>query len=102
MIGFMYILECVDGSYYTGSTIDIDKRMMEHQAGMGANFTHEKLPVKLVYLEEFDRIDFAFIREKQVKNWSRKKKQALINGDISALKAASTCKNNSHYTNRRT
>ncbi len=74
----MYILECADGSYYTGSTIDLERRIQQHQAGEGANHTKKRLPIKLVYSEEFQRIDKAFNREKQVQGWSRKKKQALI------------------------
>lgn len=80
MKGYVYILECCDGSYYTGSTIDLDKRLSEHQKGLGANHTKKRLPVKLVYLEEFSRIDLAFYREKQIQGWSRAKKEALING----------------------
>jgi putative endonuclease len=78
MKGYMYILECADESYYTGSTIDLERRLSQHQNGEGANHTKKRLPVKLVYFEEFDRIDKAFYREKQVQGWSRKKKQALI------------------------
>lgn len=78
MKGFMYILLCSDGSYYTGSTIDLEKRINEHQNGNGANHTKKRLPVELVYFEEFDRIDLAFNREKQIQKWSRIKKEALI------------------------
>jgi thiamine-phosphate pyrophosphorylase len=80
MKGYMYILECSDGSYYTGSTNNLDLRLKQHDAGDGANHTKKHLPVKLVYYEEFDRIDSAFYREKQVQGWSRKKKEALIAG----------------------
>lgn len=76
--GYMYILECSDGSYYTGSTIDLELRVTQHQAGVGANHTKKRLPVKLLYYEEFGRIDDAFYREKQVQRWNRKKKEALI------------------------
>lgn len=78
--GFMYILECADGSYYTGSTKDLERRLWEHQNILGANYTKKRLPVKLLYYEEYSRIDEAFYREKQVQGWSRKKKEALING----------------------
>jgi putative endonuclease len=78
MKGFMFILECADGSYYTGSTNDIDFRLKQHQMGEGSNHTKKRLPIKLVYYEEFQRIDDAFLREKQVQGWSRKKKEALI------------------------
>ncbi|MCC6728748.1 MAG: GIY-YIG nuclease family protein [Chthonomonadales bacterium] len=74
----MYILECADGSYYTGSTWDLERRLREHQAGLGANHTAKRLPVKLVYCEHHDRVEDAFHREKQVQGWSRRKKQVLI------------------------
>jgi putative endonuclease len=80
MKGFMYILECVDGSYYTGSTNELECRLQQHQMGEGSNFTKKRLPVKLLYYEEFQKIDDAFYREKQVQKWSRKKKEALITG----------------------
>ena len=52
-IGYMYILECADGSYYTGSTKDLERRLSEDQNSHGANYTKYRLPVKLVYVEEF-------------------------------------------------
>ena len=64
--GYMYILECSNGSYYTGSTINLEERYIKHQNGEGANHTKKYLPVNLVYHEEFSRIDVAFYREKQV------------------------------------
>lgn len=85
MKGYMYILLCNDGSYYTGSTSDLDKRIEQHFAGEGANHTKKHPPVKLLYYEEFSRIDDAFYREKQVQGWSRKKKEALINGEYEKL-----------------
>ncbi len=62
----------------TTSTNNLERRLTEHQNGEGANFTKKHLPVELVYFEEFQRIDEAFYREKQVQGWSRKKKEALI------------------------
>lgn len=85
MEGYVYILECSDGSYYTGSTKDITKRITEHKNGHGSNHTKKHLPVSLVYLEEFTRIDEAFYREKQIQGWSRKKKEALIQGNFNQL-----------------
>lgn len=85
MKGFMYILLCSDGSYYTGSTIDLEKRIDEHQNGNGANHTKKRLPIELVYFEEFERIDLAFNREKQVQKWSRIKKEALIENNKDML-----------------
>ena len=81
----MYILRCSDGSYYTGSTRDLESRLYEHQNGLGAVFTKKRLPIKLVYCEEFERIDDAFYREKQVQGWSRAKKEALIRGQYDLL-----------------
>ena len=81
----MYILKCSDGSYYTGSTNDLERRLWQHQNGEGALYTKNRLPVELVYYEEYERIDYAFYREKQVKDWSRKKKEALIEGKLEEL-----------------
>jgi predicted GIY-YIG superfamily endonuclease len=99
MTGWMYILECSDGSYYTGSTNNLDLRMQQHSEGEGANHTKKRLPVRLVYFEEFWRIDEAFKREKQVQGWSRKKKEALIRGEADELFVLSTCTNSTHFRN---
>jgi putative endonuclease len=93
---YMYILECADGSYYTGSTKDLERRLWEHQNGLGANHTAKRLPVKLVYCEECDRIDDAFYREKQVQGWSRKKKEALMASDYNQIHLLAMCRNESH------
>lgn len=82
----MYILLCGNGNYYVGSTKNLELRIEQHQMGLGANFTRKNLPVKLVYFEEFDRIDEAFNREKQIQGWTRKKKEALIKGNKKELK----------------
>jgi len=66
MKGFMYILRCCTGEFYTGSTKHLKKRVAEHQLGEGANFTRARLPVKLVYFKEDDRIDTAIYCEKGV------------------------------------
>ncbi len=96
MKGWMYILECSDGSYYTGSTNNIELRLAQHQAGEGANHTKKRLPVTLIYLEEYQRIDEAYYREKQVQGWSRKKKEALIKGMSYELKKFAECMNDSN------
>jgi putative endonuclease len=70
---FMYILLCSDGSYYTGSTWDMNRRLEEHQTGMGSEYTKNRTPVKLVYCEEYDRIEDAYRRERQIHGWSRRK-----------------------------
>ena len=71
----MYILLCADGSYYTGSTIDLERRLEQHQNGEGANHTKKRLPVTLLYYEEYSRIDQAFYREKQVQAGVEKRKK---------------------------
>lgn len=90
----MYILECNDGSYYTGSTNDLDRRLQEHNEGFGANYTKKRIPVKLIYYEEFQNIDAAFKREKQIQNWSRAKKEALMKGELEKLIELAKSKNN--------
>ncbi len=86
MKGYTYILKCCDDSYYTGSTIDLERRLRQHQNGEGANYTRKRLPVELVYFEEYSRIDQAFYREKQIQGWSRAKKEALIANQLEKLK----------------
>ena len=78
---FMYILECADHSYYVGSTWDLEKRLAQHASGIGgAAYTRRRRPVRLVYFEESDRIEEAYAREKQIQNWGRAKRIALIEG----------------------
>lgn len=97
--GYTYILLCANGSYYTGSTKNLQRRLAQHQAGQGANHTRKYLPVELVYYEVYDRIDTAFYREKQIQGWSRKKKEALIAGKIELLNGLAACQNDSHFKN---
>lgn len=97
----MYILECSDGSYYTGSTKNLDLRLSEHQAGEGSNHTRIRLPVKLIYFEEYNRIEDAFYREKQVQGWSRMKKEALINDMPDQLHELARCMNKSSHLNHK-
>ena len=95
--GYMYILKCSDGTFYTGSTIDLGVRMEQHSNGRGANHTAKRLPIELIYFEEFLRIEDAFYREKQVQGWTRAKKLALIESNYEALSKLAECKNESHY-----
>ena len=81
----MHILLCADGSYYCGSTIDLDRRMIQHNPGRVANHTAKRLAVELIYFEEYSRIDQAFYREKQMQGWSGKKKEAVMRGDFELL-----------------
>ncbi|MDI6740790.1 MAG: GIY-YIG nuclease family protein, partial [Candidatus Edwardsbacteria bacterium] len=77
---YCYILECADGSYYTGSTKNLERRLAQHQRGEGANFTRKHRPIRLVQCEVYPRVADAFLREKQVQHWSHAKKRALIDG----------------------
>jgi len=83
---FMYILECADSSYYVGSTRNLDHRLEQHSIGAVPSCTSTRLPVTLVYVEEFTCIHDAYAREKQVQGWSRAKRRALIEGRIRALR----------------
>jgi len=81
----LYILRCDDGSYYVGSTVDLDKRMSEHWEQLGSNYTRKHKPVELVFRQDYDSIAEAYAKERQVHGWSRAKKEALIRGDFHLL-----------------
>lgn len=81
MTFYLYILRCSDGSYYTGHTDDLERRIAQHQSGEIPCYASERLPVQLVFSEEFQTRAEALERERQVKGWSRAKKEALIRGD---------------------
>ena len=85
MPGHLYILGCSDGSYYVASTSNLEIRLAQHQAGDGGRYTAQRLPVKLLYSCQFGSPYEAFLRERQVKGWSRQKKEALIRGEYEAL-----------------
>ena len=83
---FLYILECADGSYYAGTArSSLEKRVAEHNAGTFGGYTAQRRPVTLVFSQWFDRITDAIAAERQVKGWSRAKKEALIRGDFARL-----------------
>lgn len=77
-MAYVYILRCSDNSYYVGSTRDLERRLWEHNTGVGAAYTRSRRPVELVFAEEYPRLDEAYAREKQVQGWSRRKREALI------------------------
>ncbi|BAZ80107.1 MAG: GIY-YIG nuclease family protein [Sphaerospermopsis kisseleviana] len=97
-MAYIYIIECADGTYYTGSTMDLDRRLWEHQNGYGANYTAKRLPVKLVFCEYYELVKDTYEREKQIQGWSRKKKQALILGNTNLLHKLAECQNETHYS----
>lgn len=90
VFAYTYILECANGQYYVGSTIDLERRVMEHQAGLGGCFTRRHLPVKLVFYERYSSVEEAFARERQLHGWCRTKKEALIKGEAERLPGLSS------------
>jgi putative endonuclease len=82
---FVYILRCSDDSYYVGSTWDLERRVGEHNLGLGAAYTRRRRPVRLVWSAECDRVSDAYAIEKQIQGWSRAKRQALIDGRTDLL-----------------
>jgi putative endonuclease len=89
-MAWVYILKCSDHSFYTGSTFNLEKRISEHQNGIGGDYTKKRRPVSLVYCEELSSREEAFLRERQIKGWSRKKKEALNKGNREELMNPST------------
>lgn len=85
----MYILRCSDDSYYVGSTRSVESRFAQHQSGRGSAYTRERLPVVLVFCEEFESVGEAYAIEKKVQGWSRAKREALIAGRFDLLPALS-------------
>lgn len=91
---YVYILKCSDNSYYTGVTNDIERRLNEHNFGLNKeSYTYNKRPLELVFSTEFNDVNQAISFEKQVKGWSRKKKEAIINDRWEDLKKLSECLN---------
>ena len=83
---YTYMLRCADGSFYVGSTRgDLMLRLSQHNSGTGSRYTACRRPVELVWSTEFERVTEAFALEKQIQNWSRAKRQALIDGRIADL-----------------
>ena len=78
---WVYILRCADGSYYTGHTDNLESRISQHQAGEYAGYTATRHPLELAWLQEFVTREEALSTERQIKGWSRKKKEAMMRGD---------------------
>lgn len=96
----VYILKCADNSYYTGVTNDIERRFYEHQHATNPTcYTAKRMPLVLVFCEHYENINNAIAFEKQIKGWSRKKKEAIINNNWDKLKELSICKNNTSHNN---
>jgi putative endonuclease len=82
---FVYILRCADNSYYTGQTTDIERRLEEHQSGIYEGYTHSRRPVTLLWFQEAQTDNDAFLLGRKLKGWSRAKKEALIHGDFNGV-----------------
>ena len=83
---FVYIVRCADAALYIGETADVEKRVARHNAGIGCGFTSGRTPVALAYTEALPDRPTALARERQLKRWSRAKKDALITRDFALLK----------------
>lgn len=81
----MYIRECSDRSLYVGSTRELERRLAQHNDGQGAAYTRTRLPVRLLYFEQFDGVADAYRREKQVQGWGRAKRLALVKEQLERL-----------------
>jgi putative endonuclease len=96
---YVYILKCNDDSYYTGITNNVLVRFSQHESGYDPKaYTFRRRPLELVFTREFDKPLAAIAFEKQVKRWSRKKKEALINGKDQQLNYFARCRNLSTST----
>ena len=82
---FVYILRCSDNSYYTGHTDNLEERLAQHHAGMVTSYTSTRLPIILVFSQDFMTRDEAFAAEQQIKGWTRRKKESLVQGDFPLL-----------------
>ncbi len=79
---YAYIVKCSDGTYYTGYTNDLEKRLLAHNAGKGAKYTRNRLPVEMVYFEEYEDKSEAMKREYAIKRLTREQKEKLISGKV--------------------
>jgi putative endonuclease len=95
---YEYIVECRDGFYYTGMSNDLDRRLWEHNTGYNPKcYTYRRRPVELQYCEYFSNVNYAIARERQIKGWSRKKKEALFKEDWNELVKLAKSKSTSEH-----
>lgn len=95
---YVYILKTESGKFYTGITDNLQRRFNEHQSGKGGHYTKYDRVEILLYSEKFDNRQKAEDREKQIKRWSRNKKRALIERDVTKLKMLSMSRDRGQYT----
>ena len=95
---YVYMLKCADGFIYVGFTNNIERRIIEHEKGLNKNcFTFERRPLELIFYQDFNDVEQAIYFEKKIKKWSRKKKQALADGDYEMLEILSESRNATHH-----
>ena len=95
---FVYILQCADGSYYTGLTNNLELRLEQHNSGTNpASYTYRRRPVFLAFNQDFSDVNQVILFEKKIKKWSAKKKKALIDGDFDLLQILAECRNETHH-----
>jgi putative endonuclease len=88
----VYILGCCDDSLYTGKTVDLDRRLWEHEHGLGGDYTKRRRPITLLWAQVFPSEAQAYVAERMIKGWTRAKKKALIDGDFDLLHELSKSK----------
>lgn len=97
---YVYMLLCSDGTYYVGVTNDVERRFAEHRDAVDPRaYTSSRLPVELVYVEEFQWVQDAIAWEKQLKKWGRQKKRALVEGNWSKVQELARCLNPTSHEN---
>ena len=97
---YVYILRCSDKTYYTGVTNNPEKRLEEHNTGLNKkSYTFLRRPVEMIYSERFTDFLLAILWEKRIKDWNRKKKEALIKENWDQLKIEAECKNETSHKN---
>lgn len=98
---WVYILECSDGTYYTGCTTNFEVRIAQHEQGYFDGYTASRRPVKLEWAQEFSDINEAITAERHIKGWGHKKKEALMRGDFNLLHELADCKNETNFRNKK-
>ncbi|WP_322938074.1 GIY-YIG nuclease family protein [Nocardioides bizhenqiangii] len=89
---YLYILECSDGTYYTGSTFNLERRFVQHNEGTGARYTARRRPVRLIWFAEFASVRDAYLLEKKLQGWSHPKKKAFVEGRFGDLPELARCR----------
>ncbi len=99
---YVYIVKCTDQSYYTGITNNIERRLHGHNHGVNLDcYTYKRRPVQLMFVQDFSNPKDAIAAEKQIKSWSRKKKEALFRGDWNIIHELAKCKNSTSHVHRK-